>query len=282
MEDANVESELTQLCYLQNRNTLPTEYRILISDCSTITEVWSRLEERVPKESIKYEIITQFRKLAPLPNKRTPLMLREFANAISLFCRRMTDLGFGTENYSCIIMQDIYERLDRNTTLRYRSRIELKRELGKDAVEDLESLSNFIRSEATTLEMSEGTCQEQKETPKRSSDVDSLLDGMKLNAVDKIHEENRKEESIPGVTKCVLGCAVNHRLIDCTIYTNLTSDQRREFIRTSYRCYICLGTGHSSRGCTKTTGSVKYVLQIIIIGRYVHKYTTTCRDVFCP
>ena len=81
-------------------------------------------------------------------------MLRYFANEISLFCRRME--GLHKENYSCIIMQDTYKRLDKNTALRYSSRIELKRELGNDAEEDLKTLSNYLPSEATTLELSIG------------------------------------------------------------------------------------------------------------------------------
>ena len=96
-----------------------------------------------------------------LPNKKTPAILRNFANEISLFCRRMSDLGIEKENYSCIILQDVFQRLDTDTSLRYRSKIELKRELllessgSTSTVEaDLDSLCKFIRSEATTLELS--------------------------------------------------------------------------------------------------------------------------------
>ena len=66
-------------------------------------------------------------------------MLRDFANQISLLCRRMEGLGLHKENYSCMIMQDAYKRLDKNTALRDCSRIELKRALGNDPEEDLES-----------------------------------------------------------------------------------------------------------------------------------------------
>ena len=142
MEEAKIVDELTQLCYLQNPKILPTEY-----------QVFNLRRSKHKYSTIQYEILAQFRKVKPLPSKRTPLMLREFANEISLFCRRMTDLGFNKENYSCIIMQDVYERLDRNTALRFRSKIELIKELGQDVVEDLDSLSSFIRSEATTLEL---------------------------------------------------------------------------------------------------------------------------------
>ena len=108
----------------------------------------------MPKETIKYEILAQFKRLKPLPSKRSPSILREFADEISLFCRRMADLGLASDNYSCIIMQDVYEHLEQDTALRYRSRIQLKRELGILVTEDLDSLAGFIRSEATTLELS--------------------------------------------------------------------------------------------------------------------------------
>ena len=71
MDEAKITDVLTQLCYLQNSETLSSEYHTLITDCTTITEVWSRLEERVPREVIKYEIISHFRNLKPLPSKKT-------------------------------------------------------------------------------------------------------------------------------------------------------------------------------------------------------------------
>ena len=154
MAEAQISDDLTQLCYLQKPKIIPSEYQTLITDCLTLYEAWERLEERVPKETIKYEILAQFKRLKPLPSKRSPSILREFANEISLFCRHMADLGLASDNYSCIIMQDVYEHLEQDTALRYRSRIQLKRELGILVTEDLDSLVGFIRSEATTLELS--------------------------------------------------------------------------------------------------------------------------------
>ena len=154
MDEARITDELTQLCYLQNSETLSSEYQTLITDCTTMTEVWSRLEERMPREVIKYEIISHFRNLKPLPSKKTPTILRNFANEVSLFCRRMDDLGIQKESYSCIILQDVYERLDHDRVMRYRCKVELKRELlllgkledGKKSLiceEDLDSLSIY-------------------------------------------------------------------------------------------------------------------------------------------
>ena len=71
------------------------------------------------RENIKYEIIAQLRNIKPLSSKKTPALLRDFANEISLFGRRMTDIGFSKESYTCIIIQDIYERMDYETTLQY-------------------------------------------------------------------------------------------------------------------------------------------------------------------
>ena len=196
MEEAKILDELTQLCYLQNPKTLPSEYRPLISDCSSIGEVWSRLEERVPKSTIQFEIISQFRKVKPLSSKRTPLVLREFANEISLFCRRMSDLGFHKDNYSCIIMQDVYERLDRNTALRFRNNIRLKNEIGVTAVEDLESLSSFIRSEATTLELSEGSTLKEYHNPQKKI----------FAAQTDLDVTPEKSKNDPSEVRCSLGC----------------------------------------------------------------------------
>ena len=153
MSEARILSELTQLVYLQRDGTLPSEYQSFVSDCSSIADVWARLDERVPRETIEHEIIADFRKLKPLSKRHTPDMLREFTNQISLFCRRMTDLGYLKENYTCIIRQDVYERLNHDTLHRYRSKISLQKELKQPAEEDLESLCKFLRLEATTLDI---------------------------------------------------------------------------------------------------------------------------------
>ena len=174
-------------------------------------------------------------------------MVREFANEISLFCRRMTDLGFNKENYSCIIMQDVYERLDRNTALRFRSKIELIKELGQDAVEDLDSLSSFIRSEATTLELSERSSSSENYVPRKLNAVQNPPDGTP--------EEIKNDD--PPIVKCILGCETNHRLIDCSIYMNMETDKIREFIGSVYRCYYCLGTSHIARNCLRKKENVK-------------------------
>ena len=47
MGEANIMDEMTQLCYLQEPNILPAEFLTSISDCSSMNEVWSRLQENV-------------------------------------------------------------------------------------------------------------------------------------------------------------------------------------------------------------------------------------------
>ena len=269
MEEARLHDELTKLCYLQCPRTLPLEYQQLISDCSTIADVWSRLEERIPKETIKYEIISQFRSIKPLSNRKTPEMLRDFANEISLFCRRMSDLGFRKENYSCIVFQDVYERLGHDITMRYRSKIELQREImsvvqtreleilqddprlqiTSELYEDLDNICKFIRSEATTLELTTTTLQYEKSNfPKKLNIVQKMNDP-------KDHSQN--DASVQDRFKCILGCENPHRLIDCSIYMNWDIERRRYFIKNSLRCYVCLVTSHTARNCSKKSNGSK-------------------------
>ena len=89
MKEAGLTDDLTQVCYLQEKNTLPSEYQSLITDCTNMNEAWDRLQERIPKDTIKYEVIGQFRNLQSLSKDRSPTQLRDFANEISMFCRRM-------------------------------------------------------------------------------------------------------------------------------------------------------------------------------------------------
>ena len=233
MEEARISNELTQLCYLQNQKTLPSSYQILISDSSTMNEVWSRLEERVPKETIKFEIIAEFRKLKTLPGKPNPTMLRDFANEISLFSRRMTDLNYNESNYMCMIMQDIYERLNHDIALRYRNKLSLQKDIGQNVEEGIDSLCRFLRAEATTLELTSSS------TPNLSS----------VKTINAVHDEISVGEKLK--FSCLFGCKEAHRLIDCQKYMAMTPEKRRNFIKDSFRCYICLGSSHRARNCLK-------------------------------
>ena len=213
MYEAKVSDELTQLCYIQNSPVLPTDYLCYISDCSSINEVLKRLEERILRETMKYEVITQLKRVKPLPMRRSASVLRDFASEISLFSRRMTDLGFNKENYMCIIMQDIYERLDQDTARGYRNKIGLKKELGMNVQEDLDSLCDFIRSEVTTLELLAGSSPfaEKPIISKKLYAIDTKTDEISGNSANKM--------------KCILGCESVHRLIDCENYMELTLPQ---------------------------------------------------------
>ena len=245
MSKAKIVDELTQLCYLQNAKTLPTSFQSLITDCITMKKAWNRLEERIPRDTIKFEIISQFRKLKPLSSKKTPLILRDFANEISLFYRRMADIGFSKETYSCIIMQDIYDRMDIQTTLRYRGKIELMREMGRDYSEDLETLSDFLRSEATTLELTVGQTDLQN-TPSSSRKIFNAVQNPVLT-----NEENESNKSVDGRRTCSLGCSISHKLIECEVYLGMSVDKRRDFIKSSSRCFVCLGLYHKALNCSR-------------------------------
>ena len=245
MSEAKIVDELTQLCYLQNAKTLPVSFQSLITDCITMNEAWNRLEERIPRDTIKFEIISQFRKLKPLSSKKTPLILREFANEISLFSRRMADIGFSKETYSCIIMQDIYDRMDIQTTLRYRGKIELMREMGRNYSEDLDTLSDFLRSEATTLELTVG----QTEIQNAPSSARKVFNAVQ-NPGSPV-EDNESNKSVDGRRPCSLGCSISHKLIECEVYLGMPVDKRRDFIKSSSRCFVCLGLYHKATNCSR-------------------------------
>ena len=231
MKEAGYTDDLTQVCYLQEKDTLPSEYQSLITDCTDMNEAWDRLQERIPKDTIKFEVIGQFRNLQSLSEDRSPAQLRDFANEISMFCRRMSDLGLTEENYNCIAMQDIYDRLDPTTTLNYLSRNELKRELGQPANEDIKSLCSFIRSEATTLELAGSTKSAKK--------------------VNFLHNTDLDDKQKVGKAKCQLGCPIKHRFIECEQYMEKTTEQHIKVLRVMSRCFICLGVGHVADTCTR-------------------------------
>ena len=116
-------------------------------------------------------------------------------------------LGSKKDNYSCIILQDVFERLDQDTSLHYRSKMELKRELlesshsfrGGEVIEaDLDSICKFIRSEATTLELSRGALQ--SDHPKTMNILQKIPD-------EKIESTGRVSVNLQNTLPlCVLGC----------------------------------------------------------------------------
>ena len=141
-------------------------------------------------------------------------MLRDFANEISLFCRRMADIGFTKGSYSCIIMQDVHERMDVDTTLRYPGKVELKRELGSADVgvsEDLVSLSDLLRSGATTLELTVGSIELQY----TKSYLPKKFNALQNSASYTSNGNNGKDEE---KYKCTLGCTNLHKLVECEKY----------------------------------------------------------------
>ena len=181
----------------------------------------------------------------------------------------MADLGLVSDNYSCIIMQDVYECLDQDTALRYHSRIELKRELGILVTEDLESLAAFIRSEVTTLDFSASST---IPGPGRKS----AFPGKSVNAL--YNPENfagTKHDSQFNKSKCELGCETEHRLIDFTIYVNMSLEEKQMFIRTTLRCFICLGKNHAARNCPKRKDNWKFCRQC----QYTNHHWTICPQI---
>ena len=138
----------------------------------------------------------------------------------------MTDLHFSKESYTCIVMQDVYERLDRDTALRYRSKLDLQRGLGQDVDDDLESLSEFLRREAETLEL-----------------AGESISKLNINSIDL---ENSPAEANDN---CDLGCKISHVLVRCDVFLKMSVEERRDYTKTTNRCYRCLQRFHLVRNC---------------------------------
>ena len=130
----------------------------------------------------------------------------------------MADIGFIKESYLCIIMQDIYKCVYVDTTLRYRSKIELKRELGSDEVdvcEDLDSLSDFLRSEATTLELTVGSIELQNTKSHPLKIFNTLQNSVSHTSNDSNVNDEEKYKGI-------LGCTNLNKLMECEKYLGIT------------------------------------------------------------
>ena len=118
----------------------------------------------------------------------------------------------------------MYERLDHDIVMRYRSKVELKRELsllGKSeggeksliCEQDLDSLCLFTRTEATTMELSKGTTCVDRYTVNKVS-----LNVLREQNPNSPPESDGDSNEISRSYKCMLGCDVQHKLIDYDVY----------------------------------------------------------------
>ena len=101
--------------------------------------------------------------------------------------------------------------------------------MGQDVEEDLGSLCSFLRSEATTLELSVGDTIASG-FPK--STLPNKFYMVTVNVDDKPDNEILANSKF----KCFFGCNETHRLFDCTVYIGLSPEKKREFIKNSSRC----------------------------------------------
>ncbi|XP_077971771.1 uncharacterized protein LOC120339891 [Styela clava] len=246
MHHARITDDLVQISWLLRNGAMPNDYQTMICDCKSISSAWERLEERIPKSVVQREVIKQYEQIKPLyRTSRNPANLRRLAHEISLFCRRMEDLGLKQDANSVISVNRALECLDADTALRYNS--------SSKGNHNLEFITNFLRSEATALEISGNFISQTENMRFRPRQNQSPRSN--FNTVNHATDENDNMGSVQPhqrTVTCIFGCGIQHRLIDCNKYQNLSIPERKNFIADDRRCFICLGT-HFARNCARTT-----------------------------
>ncbi|XP_077970520.1 uncharacterized protein LOC144425097 [Styela clava] len=246
MHHARITDDLVQISWLLRNGAMPNDYQTMICDCKSISSAWERLEERIPKSVVQREVIKQYEQIKPLyKTSRNPANLRRLAHEISLFCRRMEDLGLKQDANSVFSVNRALECLDADTALRYNS--------SSKGNHNLESITNFLRSEATALEISGNFISQTENMRFRPRQNQSPRSN--FNTVNHATDENDNMGSVQpsqSTVTCIFGCGIQHRLIDCNKYQNLSIPERKNFIADDRRCFICLGT-HFARNCARTT-----------------------------
>ena len=126
-----------------------------------------------------------------------------------------------------------------------------KRELGQNVEEDLHSICDFIRAEATTLELSSGLSHLSSKKIYHLNKEDS-------GGQDKLGDQ--KTDNLKDKTPdCVLGCGTDHRLIDCHKYMNeLSIDEKQQFLKDQSRCFACLAITKHAFVPKKMVNTVKF------------------------
>ena len=159
--------------------------------------------------------------------------MRQLANAISLFIRRMEDLDLRQDAMSIICFEEVCSQLDQETA--YATYCELGKSQG--IVESMESLADFLQSEAITLDRLGLSIQ-----PPRAN----------LNVLKQESKEGKVigQQSETHYSTCILGCKLPHRFVGCSIYMQKSVQDRRQLINDNQWCYICLGM-HMARNCNR-------------------------------
>ena len=127
MSQAQVNDGQVQITWLLRKGTMPVEYQTVMQDCKSVKSFWERLQTQVPISTVRHEIIQNFKLTPPLPpsSQRNASSMRQLADEISLFVRRMDDLGLKQNATSTVCFEQACNRLDQETALRYATYFEL-------------------------------------------------------------------------------------------------------------------------------------------------------------
>ena len=155
--------------------------------------------------------------------------MRLLANAISLFVRRMDDLGLKQAAMSTICFEHACNRLDQETALRYATYCHLGQSQG--VVESMESLADFLRSEATTTldRLGLSNCPPVNTVKSPRAHLNVLQQELKGTGFPTQFPSN----------KCIWRCETVHRFLGCPIYMQKSVKDKRQFINENQRCFIC-------------------------------------------
>ena len=220
MSQARMSDDQVQITWFLRKGTMPPEYQTVIQDCKSMKSVWERLEKQIPASTVRHEIIQNFKQTPSLPpsSKRNASSMRQLANAISLFVRRMDDLGLKQDAMSTICFEHACNRLDQETALRYTTYCQLGQSQG--VIESMESLADFLRSEATTLDrLGLSSCPPVNTVKSPRAHLNVLQQELKGTGL---------PTQFPS-KKCILGCETAHRFLDCPIYMQKSVKHKRQW-----------------------------------------------------
>ena len=111
---AAIAKDEDMLMFVLHAAVLPTRVIFSVESCTSMSganEVWSRLEEKIPKAAVIQEIIADMEGIRPIRHK-TALEMRAVLDRLSNFARHITDIGNHSELYSSTVIRIVSSKLE--------------------------------------------------------------------------------------------------------------------------------------------------------------------------
>lgn len=158
--------------------------------------------------------------------------------------RALEMLGEPTQHWDTLLIHIMTRKLDQKT---FREWEECKGRINKNDPISMSVFLEFLRNRADLLETMELSRNNGMINPNRNAHKLRAMISLGNNVSRPVCEDHNCNSSIKPCPKC----KGDHSLHNCSLFLNLTNEQRFELVSQYKICYNCLRPGHYSNNCKK-------------------------------